>query len=338
MRNELAIRTGETALDRAHRWQNPQERKREAARALRDRDHETLGDLFRAYVADARGEEPSRHTVAAYLRGMGDLLDWCERGEAEGRLAHQLTREDAKAFRLWLTQAGGRPRPGEPVGTRHPLKPASTNLRLAAARQFCEALLWAGLADANPFGKLRNVRDPQDPASKRDPFAPDELDALLAVADRRERVVLLLAADGGLRLAEAAGLTWADVDLARGRMWVFGKGAKRQWVALSDRLAQALSGIGPLPPEARVLNVSRRRVQAILQALCRRAHVTPRGYHALRHSAACGLYRRTHDLGVVQRHLRHAHLDTTRIYAALDDDRYSEAVTALGEARTPAAA
>jgi len=262
---------------------------------------------------------------------MEDLLSWCEAGHAEGRLAHQLTREDAAAFRLWLAQAGGRD------GT--PLAPASTNARLAAVRQFSEALLWAGLTDANAFGKLRNVRDPQDPASKRDPFEAEELARLLAAAeaDPRRRVLVLLAADGGLRLAEAAGLTWADVNLARGRLTVEGKGAKVRVVALSPRLAQALADLGPGEEGQRVLGVNPRRVQAIFAGLCERAGVERRGYHALRHSAATRLYRATGDLHVVARHLGHASLDTTRLYARMDEARYAEAVGALGEAPRPVA-
>lgn len=343
--NKLAIRTPATALERSQSWRNPEERKRRAAQALRDRDHATLADLFLAHLTDTRGADPSPHTEAAYTRGMEDLLRWCESGQAEGRLAHQLTREDAAAFRLWLAQAGGRPLPGEDPETRHPLKPASTNARLAAVRQFCEALLWAGLADANPFGKLRNVRDPQDPASKRDPFEADELARLLAAAeaDPRRRVLVLLAADGGLRLAEAVGLTWADVNLARGRMTVHGKGSKVRAVALSGRLAQALADLGPGEPGQRVLGVNPRRVQAIFAGLCKRAGVdrlggqTTRGYHALRHSAATRLYAATRDLHVVARHLGHASLDTTRLYARMDEARYAEAVAALGEVSRPAA-
>jgi len=332
---KLAIRRPTTALESSRSWQNPADRKRRAAQALRDRDHATLADLFVAYLTRTRGTPPSRHTVVAYTRGMEDLLAWCEAGHAEGRLAHQLTREDAEAYRLWLTQAGGR--------GGAPLKPASANARLAAARQFTEALLWADLVTATPFGGLKGVRDPQDPASKRDPFEAEELARLLAAAeaDPRRRVLVLLGADGGLRLAEAAGLTWVNVNLATLKAWVLGKGAKERCIGLTPRLAQALADLGPGEPGQKVLGVNPRRVQAIFARLCERAGVdrrgthTTRGYHALRHSCATRMYRETGDLGLVARHLGHASTDTTRTYARMDEARYAEAVAALGEPTTP---
>jgi len=125
------------------------------------------------------------------------------------------------------------------------------------------------------------------------------------------------------------------VDLARNRMWVRGKGGKRLWVALSNRLAADLAELAHTTggaPERTVLGIAYYTVSSIIAALCRRAGVPHRGYHALRHSAACGLYRGTQDLGVVQRHLRHASINTTRIYASLDDARYSEAVSSMGQA------
>lgn len=324
-RTELTTRTPETALELVRSWQNAGDRKRRTAEALRDRDRETLLSVFAAYVRlHARGGSPSPHTLKAYARGAADLMEWTEAGNAEGRLAHQLTREDALAFRLWLSEVGGR--------ENKPLRPASVNARLAAVRAFCEALLWAGVATANPFaGKGVTVRDPQDAASKRDPYTLGELNALLAIADPRERALVLLGCDAGLRLSEAAGLTWGDTDLGRRRVSVTGKGNKRATVAITPRLAEALAALGTGEAEALVLGVSGRRVQQLLAALCERANVTARGYHALRHSAGTRLYAATRDLHVTARHLRHSSVDTTRVYAKLAEDDYAQAVDRLGE-------
>ena len=56
-----------------------------------------------------------------------------------------------------------------------------------------------------------------------------------------------------------------------------------------------------------------------MQALCRAADVTPKGVHALRHSAGTRLYAETHDLEATARHLGHSKLETTRIYANWSD-------------------
>ena len=52
-----------------------------------------------------------------------------------------------------------------------------------------------------------------------------------------------------------------------------------------------------------------------MQALCRAAEVTPKGVHALRHSAGTRLYAETRGLEATARHLGHSKLETTRIYA-----------------------
>jgi len=57
------------------------------------------------------------------------------------------------------------------------------------------------------------------------------------------------------------------------------------------------------------------------------------GYHALRHSAGTRLYEATHDLHVTARHLRHASLDTARIYAHLADADYRSAVAQLADSK-----
>ena len=59
-----------------------------------------------------------------------------------------------------------------------------------------------------------------------------------------------MGADAGLRLSEAAGLTWGATDLGGRRLRVLGKGGVVRPVALTDRAAQALADLPlGLPPE-----------------------------------------------------------------------------------------
>ena len=70
-----------------------------------------------------------------------------------------------------------------------------------------------GLALSNP---AEAVEAAGGTAETREPFTADELAALLRVADDEWRGMILLGAWGGLRLADAAGLTWGNVELAAG--------------------------------------------------------------------------------------------------------------------------
>ncbi|MGA2821659.1 MAG: site-specific integrase [Anaerolineales bacterium] len=188
------------------------------------------------------------------------------------------------------------------------------------------ALRWAGLGSGDPFASIR-VTDPTPREEKADPYTSEELRRLLAVADTRERALVLLAADGGLRLAEVASLTWAGVDFQRKQLTVEGKGGKRAKVAATDRLIKALRPLGG--EESPIRGISRRRIQQLFDRLCMRAGVKPRGYHALRHSCGTRLYRATRDLLIVQRHLRHSSARTSEIYAHLSAADYTRAVAAL---------
>ena len=65
-----------------------------------------------------------------------------------------------------------------------------------------------------------------------------------------------------------------------------------------------------------VLPYSASRAHQRFGALCQRLGIEARDLHALRHTAGTRIYQQHGDLGQVQDHLRHAHIDTTRIYAS----------------------
>jgi len=185
------------------------------------------------------------------------------------------------------------------------------------------------------------VADPTPDHEKRKPYRSDEVTRLLAACRTpRERAFVLLGADAGLRVAEVAALTWKAVDIQAGDLQVrSGKGGKTQTVALTPRCAAALDDLegkhaGPVFPSTQHGSggITARRIQAIFARLCELAGVRRLGYHALRHSAGTRLYESTRDLHVVARHLRHATLDTTRVYAHLADGDYRAAVDKLAEA------
>ena len=114
-------------------------------------------------------------------------------------------------------------------------------------------------------------------------------------------------------------LRWRDVDTSTAQAIVHGKGGTLKAVALSDRLLEALSSLrasGETRRSGYVLPYSASRAYQRFGALCQRLGIEARGLHALRHTAGTRLYQQHGDLGQVQDHLRHAHIDTTRIYAS----------------------
>src|SRR5690606_37460558 len=213
-----------------------------------------------------------------------------------------------------------------------PLSPATVALRVAAARALYDALAWAGATESDPFRDVRigKTSSSLDHAPTSRVYSEHELLELQAAArDQQEVVMLLLGSHGGLRVSEMLRLAWNDVDLRAGELLVReGKGGKTATVALSPRLAEALSTYKRQTAAAPALAIRDRTtvlelrsqygVFNRLRALCVRADVTFKGVHALRHSAGTLLYHQTGDLGQVQDHLRHSTLDMARRYARSD--------------------
>ncbi len=316
-RGSRAPRPSEAAPVRSGVWTSlsDAERRLRASAAIRDGDAAALWSLTEAHLTSfgKKGKNVSPNTLLAYERGLRVLVEWAG---AEGLELHLLRRQDALRYTRYLESSG--------------LSPASVNQRLAVARAFTQALLWAGLLDGDPFSRIA-VPDPTPAAEKRHPYSTEELAALLERAGPRERALILLGADGGLRVAEIAALVWQDIG-ANVLVVLASEGGKQRSVALSDRLAEALRAIRPATREtAPVFGVTTRRLQAILTELCRRAGVEPKGVHSLRHSAGARLYAATKDLRVVARQLGHSTTRPAEVYAQLAEEVYADGMSASGE-------
>jgi integrase/recombinase XerC len=175
-----------------------------------------------------------------------------------------------------------------------------------------------------------------------DPAAPveDDPDAVRL----RDDAVLELLYGSGLRVSELCGLALRDVDTARRRVTVWGKGSKQRRVPLSAPAATTLrrwldkgreqllavatrDGREPEATDAVFLNkrghpLKPRSVQRILD---HRSPV-PTHPHALRHTFATHLLDGGADLRTVQELLGHADLATTQIYTHVSQERLRRVV------------
>jgi integrase/recombinase XerC len=314
------------ALHRAEGWANlpAAELRRRAARAANARDLAELWALTEAYLFlhGSRGARASRHTLRTYRRGIADLL--------EGWQSENLLRPTRDAGVLYIRRLEATP---SAVSGERP-QPSTLQVKLAAARTLYRALRWAGATEARPFENVRVAKDPTPPWEKRRPYGDREVERLLDLADPAERVVVLLGAHAGLRISEMTALRWDDLDPARGELRVTaGKGGKSARVRLTRRLREALAALREDASVARrqrdpglVLPWGTDHTRKRFRTLCQRAGVdyASAGVHGLRHGAGTRYYRQTHDLGRVAAHLRHADIQTTRIYAKIDQDAIGE--------------
>ena len=165
----------------------------------------------------------------------------------------------------------------------------------------------------------------------------DKPQARIALGDEvthaRDDAVLELLYGSGLRVSEVCALGPADLDLARGRVTVWGKGAKQRTVPLSTPACEALQvWLEQFRPavvtgdtdasvalfcNARGLRLTPRDVRRLLD----RRSVRPTHPHALRHTYATHLLDGGADLRAVQELLGHADLSTTQIYTHVSKER-----------------
>ena len=148
----------------------------------------------------------------------------------------------------------------------------------------------------------------------------------------RDDAVLELLYGSGLRVGELCSLRVGDLDLARGRATVWGKGSKQRTVPLSDPAVDALRSWisehrqsllgGHAPADALFVNQRGRQLtpRDVRRLLDRRA-AAPTHPHALRHTFATHLLDGGADLRAVQELLGHADLSTTQRYTHVSRER-----------------
>jgi integrase/recombinase XerD len=142
----------------------------------------------------------------------------------------------------------------------------------------------------------------------------------------------------GLRVSELCALVVGDLFLEDGAANVLvrrGKGGKAGLVPVSDRLAgylreylkrkvdlgEGVAACDPVFVSERRGHLCRSAVHRIWKGALKEAGLDTRwGVHATRHSYAVEIYRKTRDLRLTQRLLRHSSPGITQVYANLLDD------------------
>lgn len=185
-----------------------------------------------------------------------------------------------------------------------------------------------------------------------------EVEALLAAPDlttrggRRDRALLLLAAQTGLRAAELVGLRCQDIVLGPGaHVSCHGKGRKARCTPLRKETVAVLRGwlrerqgapADPAFPNARGGVLSHDGLQYLLEKHLARArcccpslaqkHVTP---HTLRHSLAMELLQHGVDRAVIALWLGHESVETTSMYLHADLTLKEQALSRTSPTQAP---
>jgi len=285
--------------------------------------------LLEAYFSDRlmRERHASPHTIASYRDTFCLLL----------RFAQQQLNKAPVALSLMDLEASFIGRFLDYLETERKMSARSRNVRLAAIHSFFH---YAALHAPQHSALIQRVLAIPSKRFERGPIeflTHDEIDALLAAPDqqlwsgRRDRTLLLVAVQTGLRVSELIGLRCQDVALGTGaHVLCHGKGRKARCTPLRKDAIVALRAWlqerQARPEEPVFVNawgrpLSRDGVAYLLtkhlqtaQQRCsslKQKRITP---HHLRHSAAMELLHHGVDCAVIAMWLGHESMDTTQIY------------------------
>ncbi|MCL5286176.1 MAG: tyrosine-type recombinase/integrase [Nitrospirae bacterium] len=210
--------------------------------------------------------------------------------------------------------------------------PSSIARTLSNLRGFFRYLKKNGHVGEDPF---RLVSGPRVPRVLPAVLSEEEAASLVAVPAgeedpevRRDRALLELFYESGLRLSELCGLAWGDYEEGSGALLVHGKGGRDRRIPVVGEARAALTAYrtvlekaGSLLPSSPIFSGKAGRRLSVWQVgriVRKRSReigldrkVTP---HALRHSCATHLLNRDADLREIQALLGHASLGTTQRY------------------------
>ena len=167
---------------------------------------------------------------------------------------------------------------------------------------------------------------------------PEQVEQLLRSCDRsgvggqRDYTILLLLARLGLRVREVSGLTLDDLNWESGEVLVRGKRGREDRLPLPPDVGRAIAAyLKNGRPHCSCRRVFLRLVaphqgmvgptiSGIVERALKRADISAphRGGHLLRHSLATRMLRGGASLSQIGQVLRHQHIDTTEIYARVD--------------------
>lgn len=197
----------------------------------------SVGDvqvLEQSWRISLEASNKSSNTVSIY----GSALELFTRflvGRGMPTTAAAITREHVEAFLAWMREEG--------------YKPASVRNRYTGIQQFFKWALEEGEVAASP---MRNMSAPTIPETPPPLLSDAQVKALLATckgttfADRRDRAIILVFIDSGLRLSELTNLSYSedpnasDVDLTTRTLHVIGKGSRPRTVGLGAKPTQAV--------------------------------------------------------------------------------------------------
>lgn len=180
----------------------------------------------------------------------------------------------------------------------------------------------------------KHVIPPQRKQKEPRVLEQKEYERLLAVVQKpRDRAIIQLLLQTGIRLSEAEHLTLMDIDVpahltseSMGTLHILGKGKKTRTILLNAKVCEALSAwlqdrpkvdTGAVFISSHHQPLSGRQIRRIISKYLKLAGIVGASTQTLRHTFGTHHLARGTDLATVQQYLGLATKDTTKVYVGL---------------------
>ncbi len=291
-----------------------------------------LQDLVEGFLFSLQAEGRAPRTIEYYREKLRILLGYAR----DKGWSNDLSSLDTHRVRELLSWAGSRiyeHSVGNGTKRVRKAKPSTAWPYYRALRRLFNWTVEEGYLKSSPLATIHFKSPPEPPIEG---YTIDELKRLLAVCDLdirtgarftgiRNKGMLLLFIDSGLRRAELDNLKLSDLDLESRRVRVLGKGnkigiapfspktAKALWAWLIERKPRAKTDRLWVTEEGQAFAVE--GLVSWFNRLKERAGVNgPGGVHRLRHTSALQYLRGAKDSFLLQLFLRHESLEMSRRY------------------------
>lgn len=271
-------------------------------------------DQFTDYLRLERNYSP--RTVNSYRRDLVLFRQFLAETDSELNL---LT-ADRDVVRLWVVEM-----------MEHHQTSTTVNRKLSTLRSFYKFLRMKGITDKSP---VQGIKGPKNKKPLPQFVKETDMNELLDNTDLgegymgiRNKAVIAVFYETGMRMAELIGLDDRDIDMGTRTIKVTGKRDKQRFIPFGNDLEKRLkeylevrtrtfgetSGAFFLSQKGE--RIPRHQVYLLVkEALTKVSDVSKKSPHVLRHTFATSMLNHDAELGAVKELLGHNSLQTTEIY------------------------
>jgi integrase/recombinase XerD len=316
-------------------------RKKKPTRHEREARRHTIATLIEAYISDHIGGNSSDKTIEWHRISLGFLRQFLEE-QVEITAIEEVEADDISAWFAYLRSTPGM------RGKVRSERTVQTYAR--SARAFFHWLVRRGMLEQNPFDRvvfpkvgrplIQTITDEEFEQLLLACAPPNETGRLAERAAVRNRAILWLLYDTGIRVSELINLRVGDLDRKKGTITVLGKGSKERRLALGQNCLRNLSYYldKHRPDEEELADwgsagedhlflsetrqpLTKNGMEMLFKRLRERAGITGKRVspHILRHTFAMNYLIKSSDPFSLQELLGHEDLSTVLNYIHMND-------------------